>query len=241
MLRSFRHQLCDLKVQASDGLIAEVNDVYFDEAEWHVRYLATGTWLDGRRVILPSAGLHSETWRGKVIETGLSKGQVRTSPDIGPDPPTRAQEKDLAEHYEWPAFGEVIPHGVEVPADRIVQHSRRQARESDSRLRSLAVVIGYPVEATDGEIGKIDDFIVDDKDWMLRYAIVHTGVFPQARRTLVPLETFLPIDLDAAVFRVNVPGETIKHGPTYRGGAPDRTFESKIYDHYHRPAYWEAA
>ena len=39
---------------------------------------------------------------------------------------------------------------------------------NDSHLRSMNEVSGYEIQATDGEIGHVDDFIVDDEPWIIR-------------------------------------------------------------------------
>ena len=53
--------------------------------------------------------------------------------------------------------------------------AERIGREStDSHLRSTEAVTGYHIEATDGEIGHVDGFIVDDEAWAIRYIEVAT-------------------------------------------------------------------
>lgn len=46
--------LRDLAIGAADGEIGRVEDVYFDDEKWTVRYLIvdTGTWLSGRNVLV---------------------------------------------------------------------------------------------------------------------------------------------------------------------------------------------
>ena len=54
-------------------------------------------------------------------------------------------------------------------------------------LRSIDAVVGYHIAATDGEIGHIEDFLVDDGDWRLRYMTVDTkNWFPGQRVLLSP-------------------------------------------------------
>ena len=45
----------------------------------------------------------------------------------------------------------------------------------DSHLRSCKAVTGYHIEATDGEIGHVEDFLVDDETWAIRYLVVDTS------------------------------------------------------------------
>lgn len=40
------------------------------------------------------------------------------------------------------------------------------------RLRSM---LGYAIRATDGDLGKVNDFYFDDANWIIRYMVVETG------------------------------------------------------------------
>jgi uncharacterized protein YrrD len=43
--------------------------------------------------------------------------------------------------------------------------------------RNLNHLIGWILDATDGEIGKVEDFYFDDQNWTVRYLIVKTGTW----------------------------------------------------------------
>jgi hypothetical protein len=47
-------------------------------------------------------------------------------------------------------------------------------------------VVGYEVWARDGEIGRLEGFIVDDASWHLGYLDVKTGDWLHSRSVLVP-------------------------------------------------------
>jgi PRC-barrel domain len=91
-------QLLKAAIDATEGHIGSVHDLYFDDQTWMVRYLVvdTGTWLPGRKVLrAPEAIL--TPWHGEtVISVKLAKDQVRSSPDI--DTPNRSprQAEQLA-------------------------------------------------------------------------------------------------------------------------------------------------
>lgn len=42
-------------------------------------------------------------------------------------------------------------------------------------LQSVRDLRGYIIHATDGEIGKVDQFLFDDETWTIRYLVVNTG------------------------------------------------------------------
>ena len=62
--------------------------------------------------------------------------------------------------------------------------SREEAekKEWDPNLRSTNVVSGYHIQASDGEIGNVEDFIVDDQTWAIRYLISIRGTGGREKR-----------------------------------------------------------
>jgi sporulation protein YlmC with PRC-barrel domain len=42
-------------------------------------------------------------------------------------------------------------------------------------LRSTREVIGYHIAASDGEIGHVDDFVINDGSWTVRHIVVDTS------------------------------------------------------------------
>ena len=47
-------------------------------------------------------------------------------------------------------------------------------RVAEARLRAATTVVGYALETEDGEVGHVEDFLVDDKAWTVRYLRVDT-------------------------------------------------------------------
>ena len=69
-----------------------------------------------------------------------------------------------------------MPVGVRYPV-----HSK-----GDSHLRSAWYVTGYTVWSDDGEIGRLEDFIMDEASWHVGYLVVKAGDWLQSRYLLVP-------------------------------------------------------
>ena len=53
MIRSMEH-MKKFEIVATDGRIGAVDDFYFDDERWAIRYVVvdTGRWLPGRRVLI---------------------------------------------------------------------------------------------------------------------------------------------------------------------------------------------
>jgi hypothetical protein len=166
-------QLYGRRISARDGHIGAVDDLYFDDHAWTVRYLVidTGKWLPGRKVlIVPDVIIppwHDET----DLPVDLTKEQIKSSPDIDTaQPVSRNAEQLLYSHYGWSPYW-LVP-GLPAPPPppplgAASEEERREASEqaesiSEQHLRSTKEVAGYRLLARDGEIGHVRDFIFDD-------------------------------------------------------------------------------
>jgi hypothetical protein len=108
----------------------------------------------------------------------------------------------------------------------------------DVHLRSANKVTGYHIEAIDGVIGHIEDFIVDEKTWEIRYMVVDTQNWWPGKKVLVPPQWNDRVSWDDSRVYLDLSRETIKNGPEYHPETLDRKYEETLYDHYKRPKYW---
>jgi len=69
-------------------------------------------------------------------------------------------------------------------------------------LRSLKDLEGYAVNATDGDIGHVADFLLDDERWIVRYLVVETGGFFSGRRVLITPISFRQVDWSTRSFHL---------------------------------------
>jgi PRC-barrel domain len=251
MLRSM-NDLQGFTIGATDGDIGRVDAFYFDDTSFTVRHLVvdTGGWLGGRKVLISPMALPAIDWDGKRINAKLTKSQVERSPDIDTNQPVSRQEEiTYHRYYGYPPYwaGPYLwglgPYPVTSPGSEVREYERWEwgAKEhGDPHLRSSAAVIGYHIEATDGEIGHVEDFLVEDSSWAIRYMIVDTRNWWPGKKVLVSLEWIDRVEWSDATVRVGVTREQIKTSPEYDPMDPvARAYETRLHDHYGRPAYWE--
>lgn len=189
MLRSV-DELYDFTIHATDGEIGRVHDFLFDDHAWTIRYLvvSTGDWLRGRKVLLAPSVLQVPHAPAREFLTALTRQQVHDSPDVDTDMPvSRQREEELYRHYLWiPYWG---APGMEMGMPLVAPAVDVAAPEvpGDPHLRSIREVIGYHLQAVDGKVGRVADFLLDVGDWSIRYAIVDTGGWlPGKRMPLAP-------------------------------------------------------
>lgn len=100
-------------------------------------------------------------------------------------------------------------------------------------------VTGYHIAATDGNIGHVEDFLVEDATWAIRYMIVDTRNWWPGKKVLVSPEWIERVDWSDSKVYVGVTREQIKKSPAYDPSGPvERDYETQLHDHYRRPNYW---
>jgi hypothetical protein len=249
MLRSTK-ELRGYAIRASDGEIGKVHEFYFDDLAWVVRYLVVDTsrWLPGRKVLLWPGILDQPDWETQSLPVRLTKEQVENSPPISSDEPvSRQMEVDLHTYYGWTPYWRLgMPVLVPSPAvpsgklaDAAEETDEGETVEADSHLRSTRAVIGYHIQARDEEVGHIDDFVVDDEAWYIRYLVVDTGNWLPGRKVLVVPAWAEQINWALRKVYVDLSRETIENSPEFDPSMPvNREYEARLYDYYGRPSYW---
>jgi hypothetical protein len=95
-------------------------------------------------------------------------------------------------------------------------------------------------EATDGEIGHVEDFLVDDRIWAIRYVVVDTRNWWPGRKVLISPEWIKRVSWPDSRVYVDLTREGVKASPEYDPDRPlERDYESRLYRHYGRRSYWE--
>ncbi len=255
MLRSVE-KLGGFTILATDGEIGKIDDFYFDGESWDIRYLvvSTGPWLLGRKVLLHPSAVGQISWETQMLSVGLTKEQVENSPDIDTNKPvSRQQEVELFSHYNWIPYWThggsfVMQGGVAVPIareeppakstlEKEVEAMTQQAQ--DPSLRSTDEVTGYHIQASDGEIGHVEDFLVDEEAWIIRYMIVDTGNWLPGRKVLVSPRWIEMVTWHEKKVSVDLSQEAIKDSPEYDPRKPlSRAYEETLHKYYDRPIYW---
>ena len=235
------------KLNGLDGEIGKIKEFYFDDQYWTIRYLVadTGNWLTDRQVLISPNALGTINKSERNIAINLTKKQIEGSPSISSDKPVSRQfEEEYYGYYSWPMYWagtEIwgaypdIPHNDEQP----IQTTTEGEKKWDPQLRSTIAVTGYAIQAVDGEIGHVDDFIVDDETWEIRYLVVDTGNWWPGKRILISPLWIKRISWNEANVYVDLSRTTIKQSPEYREGAAlNRKYEADLHRHYNFKGYW---
>ncbi len=234
------------KLHSLDGEIGKVKEFYFDDQHWAIRYLVadTGNWLIGRQVLISPYALVAMNKEEQYISINLTNKQIEDSPSLDTDKPVSRQfEETYYGYYGWPMYWSgPYMWGYYPNIERYREKSREPTQDKKTRdphLRSTHAVSGYHIQAADGEIGHVEDFIVDDETWAIRYLIIDTHNWWPGKWILVSPQWIERISWGERKVFVNLPNETIRQSPEYtEESLLTRDYETKLHRHYNRQGYW---
>jgi sporulation protein YlmC with PRC-barrel domain len=234
------------KLGSLDGEIGKVKEFYFDDNHWTIRYLVadTGSWLTGRQVLISPYALVSAVTEQQDITVSLTKKQIENSPSLDRDRPVSQQfEEVYYGYYGWPMYTDgpfmwgPAPYIIRDPEKWKQSGERKKAW--DPHLRSTHEVTGYHIQASDGEIGHVEDFVIDDDTWAIRYLIVATKNWWPGNKVLIAPQWIKEIRWEESKVFLNLSREVVKAAPQYsEESLLTRDYESGLYRHYRRPGYW---
>jgi len=232
-------------IRATDGDLGKVDEFYFDDETWTIRYVVveTGNWLSGRKVLISPVAFGKTELESRTISVNLTCVQVSSSPDIDTEKPIyRQHEAELHEYYQWPwrggyggAFG-TTPLPLSGGEVFVEQEASTSGRRDDPHLRSTRQVTGYHIHATDGEIGHVEDFIVNDENWAIRFLVVDTRNWLPGKKVLLSPQWIKRVEwADSSVY-FDLTRESVRNSPEFdTSKAVNQDYEAYLYDHYGRP------
>ena len=245
--------LKQLELRARDGVLGRVKDLYFDDEQWTIRYLIveTGTWLNSRKVLIATSVLDAPDWDASLLPVNLTTEQVRHSPSIDAEQSvTREHEAGLQAHYGWPAywFGGSFPGGVLAPPFPVVEApvsppvpataqtalaatpAVRTAPAGDPHLRRAGAVLGYRLEATDGGVGHIEDFLFEDLTWAVRYLVIDPRTWLPGRRVVISPDWISSVSWAQSRVYIDLTREAVRSAPAYDPDAPwDEDYARRLH------------
>ena len=241
-------------IQASDGQIGTVADFLFDDAKWAVRWLVVdcGSWLSGRKVLIHPSAVSPYRVEVPRFDVKLTKAQVEGSPELALDEPVSQQmERRLYSYYGWDPNGDSpyigsLPGAASSPFmpppyfglgdGEPRPDNSPELPNGDPHLRSVVEVIGYHIHAQDGEIGHVENFMIDLADWRLHYFVVDTRNWWPGKRVLISPAAVTGIEWPDRHVNLDVTRDQVKSSPPWDPlVAFNDTFKEQLHTHYGWP------
>lgn len=198
----------------------------------------------GRQVLISPYALVAAIKAEAHVAVDLTKKQIVDSPSLSTDEPVSRQfEQSYFGYYGYPMYwaGGYMWGGYPYPIrDPSLWETPTDAeKSSDRNLRSTEKVTGYNIQATDGEIGHVEDFIIDDETSAIRYPVIDARNWWPGKKVLISPEWIERVSWSEDKVFINLTREAIKLSPEYTEEALiTRDYETGLYGHYQREGYW---
>ncbi len=249
MLRSLK-DLEHYQVSATDGDIGHVVNFLFDDERWVIRYLVVSTrgLLGGHHVLISPISFREVEWLTQRFHVALTMDKIKDSPSIDVDKPvSRQHEREYHAYFGYPyywvasglwgtsAYSGMLPIGVGLESPFAVPEEY-----GDIHLRSVNEVRGYHIQGIDNAIGHVEDFIVDDQTWEVRYLVIDTSNWWFGKRVLVSPHWANRVSWETRKVHVDLSRQEIQDSPEWKPTANiDRDYEDRLHKHYGHQTYWD--
>jgi uncharacterized protein YrrD len=233
-------------LNGTEGDIGSLKEFFFDDKYWTIRYLVvkTGRFFSRKQVLISPYFLAYVDYQAGLINIGLTKDEIENSPPLDSDRPVSRQFEEAYHGYHgapvyWggPLMWGSIPFIMREREKWKTMNNEEDAW--DPNLRSTKDVTGHNIQALDEEIGHVDDFIIDDENWAIRYLVVDTKNWWPGKKVLVSTQWIDRFSWEDAKVFVQLNKEDIKQAPEYEEDQIiTRDYESNLHQYYQRKEYW---
>jgi hypothetical protein len=233
------------KLEAIDGPIGKVDEFYFDEQFWTIRYLVvnTGSWLNDRQLLISPYAIGEVSPSEHQIFIKLTKRQVAESPFLAQGQSISKEfEREYYEYYGWPVYWNGLNMwGVDPYLNKTHQvwNVQNGNEEWEPHLCSTHDISRYTIHSSDGEIGSIRDFLMSDTTWTIRYLVVDSQRRLHGNYVLISPQWIVSSEWEQAKYIVDISSDKIASSPEYFDDLQlTRADEGALYKHYNLRGYW---
>lgn len=233
-------ELRSYRVQGADDDLGRIADLAFRQNEWIVRYVIVEMENLAREALLLSGYLGKLDRGAHLLPADILREQV-----VNTDPLDRSRRLDvrdeqrLHDQYGWPAYWWQEEHdigpmgGLWSEEPQAPEHPDEPEFESPRLLFIGDLVGNYAVEAEGGEIGMLQDVIVDDETWSIPYLVV--GAPTGEERPLIATDYVQTIDLGTRNIYLSLPRDAAAGSPVLSSTeAVTPELEQSLREYYDR-------
>ena len=223
-------------LQASDGEIGQLKQVYFDDQRWTVRYFIvhTGNWLLGQDVLIVPSVITAVDDENKYIKVNLTQEQIKNCPEVTEKlTVSRHYEQEYYRYYGWKPYW--VDDPIFGPATSISPPVKEKNLKDPEHphLHSSSEVKSYRIHTHDGDIGQVKDFILEEPDWTIRYLEIDTNNWLPGKHVLIAPSWIQQIDWAKQMVIVDLARDMIEKAPPYDPSyVISQEYQLSLYKHY---------
>jgi hypothetical protein len=218
MNRSVKH-LHGCTLAGRDGSLGAVREMYFDEERWTIRYIVAELADDFEKhsAALSPVSVEDVDWKNSTILFALTREFVAESPHVeAGEPISRVKERQLNRYYGIPTYwngvglwGNHVYPGL-LAGQSSVEEQPAGEQENGVRVHSATETFGYRIEAADGDIGHVDDLIVEERTWEIQFLVIDTQNWLPGGKVIVDTDWIDRVDWRGGTVSVSLPRNAIR-------------------------------
>lgn len=245
--------LTKFEIQAADGSVGSIKDLYFDDMTWIVRYLVVDTrvWLPGRKVLISPEAVNGLKLDEAAFTTPLTRQQIEESPAAESEKTvSRHFEEKLSKYYGWSPYWMTelpipwpgiysYPTDVAHPSEMEKDIGARadSGKIQDVHLRGFKEIKGYGLHATDGDIGELDDLLIDSTNWLITHLVADSRKWWPGGQVVIDKGMVQEMSWPDRKIMVAMTRDEVKQAPPYdQNRALTASFQTEISDYYRKIA-----
>jgi len=98
-------------------------------------------------------------------------------------------------------------------------------------MLAASALKGYAIEASDGRVGIVSDFLFHDQSWKMRWLVVDTGTWLIGRMVLIRPSAIVQADYERQELPVALTKAQVEGSPGISQDQPvSRQMEANLYD-----------
>lgn len=259
-------ELTKLEIYSLDGKAGRINDSLFDRKDWSVKYIVDKTKVLGKEIAISPEAITDIDWNNKKLFLKYSNEQIRQSPATNTKKllePTRKafrQERIMIFHYDWvmnrediinkeyagapeEAGSAVISDSGDYTKHNSAERARYVVQDDEHGMPSLQSTeksVGLKISTKSGALGCVEDFIVDDGDWLIQFMIIDTQKYLNGKRVLVVPEAISWISWKQKHISIDLEKEKLAGCPNFNMMLPlVDADKSMLFEQYECRQFWK--
>ncbi len=212
--------LREFDVYAGNARCGRITDALIDDRTWRIRWFVVevGTWMHPHKVLVPPSAFTKPDEGSQRFPTSWSIDGVVHGRDVADDPPVAMQMTSRAVAFaadgleSFPAIALSMDPNIFPILQRIGDDGPARGR-MDPHLRSFVEIAGYGVAESNGALGKLHDFIVDDDGWRLTHLLIRWSHWWTAHDVLMSVKAVRDVRWDDKTIVLDALTDEVRHAP----------------------------
>ena len=244
-------EILGYNIETYDQVTGEIKDFLFDDEYWIIRYVDAGLGINlpDRRVLVPQTFLKETDWDTQNFKVTLSREGLATCPALDKfQPISRLYEEELNKHYRIANYWARNYNSPNNEVDKMTHFNLPDQKfnaapklikenQMDTNLRSFNEILGYDILTPDGNLGCVEDLLIDSDNWEIISIILDTSKNqPWSKKVIIASTWIEEISYMDRQIKISLAIKEVENAPEYDPLAPvNEVLEKRFYNYLGKP------